>query len=155
MRKRACSLTYTRSRCQDLGIDPDLFEQTDIHLHRPGRFQYRKTQSISRYRNGDGSDFGVYAASRAPQCRHDRRNYAARTRLAGRRRAREKALAARRLGIDIVIIPSRNENNLHDIPKRLRQDIEFILTDRMEDVLDVALLPLPPETPASNGHNPE
>jgi ATP-dependent Lon protease len=54
---------------------------------------------------------------------------------------REKALAARRLGINTIIVPSRNENNLFDIPKRLRQDIDFVLVDRMEEVLDVALLP--------------
>lgn len=147
------ALTYTRSRCQYLGIDPDLFEQTDIHLHVP-------EGSVPK----DGPSAGIAMATALISAftrRPVRRNVGMTGEITLRGRVlpvggvREKALAAQRLGIDIVIIPSRNENNLHDIPKRLRQDIEFILTDRMEDVLDAALLPLPPETPASNGHNPE
>ena len=54
---------------------------------------------------------------------------------------REKALAARRAGIRTFILPQKNERDLEEIPKKLRQDIEFVLVKHMEEVLAVALLP--------------
>ena len=52
---------------------------------------------------------------------------------------REKALAARRAGIKTFILPRKNENDLETIPERLRQDMEFVLVDRMSEVLQHAL----------------
>ena len=52
---------------------------------------------------------------------------------------REKALAARRAGIKTFILPKKNEHDLEQIPKRLRQDLNFVFVERMEQVLDVAL----------------
>ena len=51
------------------------------------------------------------------------------------------ALAARRAGIRTFILPRKNERDMMEIPKHLRQDIEFVLVDRIDDVLSVALLP--------------
>jgi ATP-dependent Lon protease len=54
---------------------------------------------------------------------------------------REKALAARRAGIREFILPRKNERDLLDIPKHLRQNVKFILVDRLEEVVAAALLP--------------
>jgi ATP-dependent Lon protease len=54
---------------------------------------------------------------------------------------REKALAARRAGTRTFILPRKNERDLLDIPKHLRQDVDFVLVDRIEEVLEAALLP--------------
>jgi ATP-dependent Lon protease len=60
---------------------------------------------------------------------------------------REKALAARRVGIKTFIMPKKNENDLMEIPKKLRQDLDYVLVDRMEEVLEVALLPVAKSKP--------
>ncbi len=60
---------------------------------------------------------------------------------------REKALAARRAGITTFVLPSKNKSDLQDIPKKLRQDIKFVLVDHVNEVLEVVLRPpLPAET---------
>ena len=48
---------------------------------------------------------------------------------------KEKALAAQDAGIERVIAPKLNEQDIEDIPEHLRKDIEFICVDRIEQVL--------------------
>jgi len=52
---------------------------------------------------------------------------------------KEKTLAAKRMGINRVILPSRNKKDIEDIPKYIKKDMQFILVDTMDDVLKVAL----------------
>jgi len=54
---------------------------------------------------------------------------------------REKALAARRAGVRTFILPRKNERDLLEIPEHLRRDVEFVLVDRIEQVIEAALLP--------------
>jgi len=56
---------------------------------------------------------------------------------------REKALAARRAGVAKFILPRKNERDLLDIPEHLRRDVEFVLVDRIEQVIEAALLSAP------------
>jgi ATP-dependent Lon protease len=53
---------------------------------------------------------------------------------------KEKALAAQRAGVKRVLAPSRNEPDLEDIPEALRDKLEFIWVDEIEDVFDAALV---------------
>jgi len=57
---------------------------------------------------------------------------------------KEKALAAHRAGLKIVIVPKKNERDMVEIPAKVKRDLEFIFVERMEEVLAVALLPKPP-----------
>jgi ATP-dependent Lon protease len=52
---------------------------------------------------------------------------------------KEKALAAQRAGIKRVIVPSRNEGEINEIPEHERGELEFIYVDELDDVLAVAL----------------
>ena len=52
---------------------------------------------------------------------------------------KEKILAAHRFGLTTVLLPSRNENDLDDIPEEVRDDINVILVDRVDQVLAEAL----------------
>ena len=52
---------------------------------------------------------------------------------------KEKALAAQRDGIKVVIAPARNEQDIDEIPEHLRKDIEFEFVSEIGEVLDVAL----------------
>lgn len=52
---------------------------------------------------------------------------------------KEKTLAALRAGITTVMLPRRNEKDLDDVPKEARDKLKFVLLDRVEDALEVAL----------------
>jgi ATP-dependent Lon protease len=54
---------------------------------------------------------------------------------------KEKVLAAHRSGLKTVILPKRNEADLEDIPEEVRQDLQFVYTETIEDVLTAALEP--------------
>ena len=52
---------------------------------------------------------------------------------------KEKALAAQRYGIKLVIAPKLNERDCEDFPEHLRKDVEFRFLDHVEDVFELAL----------------
>jgi len=52
---------------------------------------------------------------------------------------KEKVLAASRSGINTVIMPKRNENDLEDIPKNIREKMEFKFVDTIGEVFEMAL----------------
>jgi predicted S18 family serine protease len=52
---------------------------------------------------------------------------------------KEKTLAAQRAGITTVILPSRNEADLEDVPEELRKGMTFIPVDRVEQVWEAAM----------------
>ncbi len=54
---------------------------------------------------------------------------------------RNKVLAAHRNGLKMVLLPSRNEKDLMDVPKKVKSDLKLIFVKQMDDVLDAALLP--------------
>ncbi len=133
------ALTYTRSQAEGLGIDYNDFDKIDIHLHVP-------EGAVPK----DGPSAGVSLASALISAftnRPIRRDVSMTGEITLRGRVlpvggvREKALAARRAGIRTFILPQKNERDLEEIPKKLRQDIEFVLVKHMEEVLAVALLP--------------
>jgi ATP-dependent Lon protease len=140
MRESAqAALTYTRSQAKALGIDPERFERQDIHIHLP-------EGAVPK----DGPSAGMTLATALISAfteRPIRRDVAMTGEITLRGRVlpvggvREKALAARRAGIGRFILPRKNERDLLDIPKHLRQDVAFILVDRIDDVLAAALLP--------------
>ncbi|XP_076449763.1 lon protease homolog 2, peroxisomal-like [Babylonia areolata] len=64
---------------------------------------------------------------------------------------KQKVLAAHRAGLTRVILPARNEKDLHDVPSNIKRELSIILVSRVEDVLNAAFddgLPalVPPET---------
>jgi len=52
---------------------------------------------------------------------------------------KEKSLAARRAGVTTFVLPRRNEVDLDDLPKELREELTFVLADRLDDVLASAM----------------
>lgn len=53
---------------------------------------------------------------------------------------KEKVLAARRAGITQVVLPCRNEKDLEGIPEYVRDEMDFVFADRIDDVLQTAFL---------------
>jgi ATP-dependent Lon protease len=52
---------------------------------------------------------------------------------------KEKVLAAHRAGIKRVLIPERNKADLDDVPAEIKNELEFILISKMDQLLDAAL----------------
>jgi len=52
---------------------------------------------------------------------------------------KEKALAARRMGVKTVIVPSKNDKDVKELPANVRRGMQFVYVDDMDDVLKVAL----------------
>ena len=53
---------------------------------------------------------------------------------------REKVLAAHRSGLKTMILPSKNEKDLVDIPQAILKEMEFIFVDHMDQVTQAAIV---------------
>jgi ATP-dependent Lon protease len=131
------ALSYVRSRAKRLGISDDLFSRIDMHIHVPAG-------AIPK----DGPSAGITMATSIASALTGKpvsKSVAMTGEVTLRGRVlpigglKEKTLAAKRMGIKRVIIPSRNKKDLEDIPKYIKKDMEFIFADTMDDVLKVAL----------------
>jgi ATP-dependent Lon protease len=65
---------------------------------------------------------------------------------------KEKVLAAARFGLSAVILPKHNEADLDDVPETVREKIEFILVDTVDEVLAAALSEPDADQDQPNGH---
>ena len=131
------AMSYVKTCCESLNIDPVWFEKNEIHIHLPGG-------AIPK----DGPSAGVTLATVILSLitKEPVKNTVAMTgeiTLSGRvlpvGGIREKALAAFNYGIDTVIIPSKNEKDLQDIPEEFKSQMNFALADNLQDVFKVAL----------------
>ena len=140
MRESAqAALTYTRSQAEALDINPERFERQDIHIHLPEGAVPKDGPSA-----GATLAAALISAFTERPIRHDvamTGEITLRGRVLPVGGVREKALAARRAGIRTFILPRKNERDLMEIPKHLRQDIKFILVDRLDEIIEVALRP--------------
>ncbi len=146
------AMSYVRTRAERLGISPDFFEKSDIHVHVPAG-------GIPK----DGPSGGVtIAASLASLLsgRPVRSDVAMTGEITLRGKVlpvggiKEKVLAARRAGIKTIILPRRNERDLEDIQPEVRNEIETIFVDTVDEVIAHALreadsIQPPPEDPAT------
>jgi ATP-dependent Lon protease len=139
------AVSHIRSDAALLGVDPAFLNQKDLHVHVPAG-------AIPK----DGPSAGVTMATAILSAATGRavREDVAMTgeiTLSGLvlpvGGIREKALAARRMGIKTVILPALNEPDLVDIPEELRRDMTFVFAKTLEDVLRAAL-PAPAEAVA-------
>ncbi|MEO5658004.1 MAG: endopeptidase La [Nitrospiria bacterium] len=131
------ALSYIRSRQQEIGIRPDIFGKFDIHIHVPAG-------GIPK----DGPSAGITMATALASVFTDtpvRRDVAMTGEVTLRGRVlpigglKEKLLAAKRAGMKIVIIPKRNEKDLEEVPKHVKQGLQLIPAETMDDVLPIAL----------------
>jgi ATP-dependent Lon protease len=136
------ALSFARSRADRLRIDRAFQEKLDLHIHIPEGATPK-----------DGPSAGITIATALISALTGRpvRNDVAMTgeiTLRGRVLAigglKEKALAAHRAGIRRILIPAENERDLHEIPKRVRDELEIILVETMDDVLRHALVETTP-----------
>jgi ATP-dependent Lon protease len=130
--------SYVWSHAAELGIDPALFLNSGLHIHVPAG-------AIPK----DGPSAGVTMTT-ALASLYTGKPARSDTAMTGEVTLtglvlpiggiKEKVLAARRIGIKRVILPRANQKDLTDLPKEVRDEMEFVFADRVDDVLR-AILP--------------
>lgn len=131
------ALSYLKSRARDLKLDPEIFEQLDIHIHIP-------EGAIPK----DGPSAGITIATALISAFTDRPakkevgmtgEITLRGRVLPIGGVREKVLAAHRAGLKVVLLPERNMKDLVEVPKKVRVDLKIMPVVHMDQVIDLAL----------------
>jgi ATP-dependent Lon protease len=143
------ALSYVRSKAVELSIPEDVFETSDVHLHVPAG-------AVPK----DGPSAGVTMATALASLLTGRRVHddvamtgeiTLRGQVLPVGGVKEKALAAHRAGLKVVILPRQNEKDLDDIPEEVRETMKFVLVERVDGVFENALVPDPGTEGAGTG----
>ena len=129
--------SVVRSHSKDLGIDPEIFEKTDIHVHVP---------EGATPKDGPSAGIAMYTTLVSVLTKTPVRKDVAMTgeiTLQGRvlpiGGLKEKLLSALRGGIKTVIIPKENEKDLAEIPDNVKKGMKIIPVSEVSEVLKIAL----------------
>ncbi|PID40515.1 MAG: endopeptidase La [Proteobacteria bacterium] len=131
------ALSFIRANAKRLGVDEDFFDSHDIHIHVPAG-------AIPK----DGPSAGVTMLTALVSLLRGktiRKDLAMTGEITLRGQVlpvggiKEKVLAAHRAGIKTILLPKWNEKDLVDIPKKVRDDINFHFMEKMMDVLKIAI----------------
>ena len=143
--------SYLWSHASEFGINPEMFKDYGVHLHVPAG-------AIPK----DGPSAGVTITAALASLYSGRRvrpdtSMSGEITLSGLvfpvGGIKEKVLAAYRAGIRRIILPSRNDGDVEDIPEDVRKDLEIVFVSRIDEVIEAALEvlvanPPPPRVPS-------
>jgi len=140
------AFSWVQANADALGVDPDIFEHNNFHIHVPAG-------AIPK----DGPSAGVTMVTAIVSLLKDR-PVRADVGMTGEITLRGqvlpigglklKVLAAHRAGLKTIILPQRNEADLDDLPEEIRQELRFALVENIEQVLEAALRPAGEPGPA-------
>jgi len=131
------ALSLVKSQADELGIDPSVFEHSDLHVHVPAG-------AIPK--DGPSAGVAMFVSLASLLKREPVRPDVAMTGEISLRGLvlpvggiKEKTIAAARAGIKRVILPARNRRDLEDIPQSTRDALQFVWVDGVSEALAVAL----------------
>ena len=147
--------SYLWSHAVEFGIDPDIFREYGVHLHVPAG-------AIPK----DGPSAGVTITS-ALASLYTGRRVRPDTAMTGEITLsglvfpvggiKEKVLAAHRAGIRRIVMPSRNEADIEEVPDDVRKELQIVFVSRIAEVIDASLevlvANLPPPLPHTERHS--
>jgi ATP-dependent Lon protease len=135
------ALTLVKSRAAQLGIDPALFEKSDIHIHVPAG---------ATPKDGPSAGVAMFTALTSLLTNRTVRSDTAMTGEISLRGLvlpvggiKEKVVAAAAAGLTRVMLPARNRRDYDDIPKTARDKLEFIWLEQVDDAIANALAEAP------------
>ena len=132
------AVSYIRSQNERFKLEPVFYKKKDIHIHIPEGATPK-----------DGPSAGVTMATAiisALMGRKVRNDVAMTGEITIRGRVlpigglQEKVLAAKKVGIKTVILPKENKKDLDEIMDEIKDGMQFVLAETMEDVLQTALV---------------
>lgn len=136
----AAAVTWVRANAADYGIDTEFYKNKDIHIH---------ATEAAVPKDGPSAGVTMTTALVSALSGMPIKNTVAMTgevTIRGRvlpiGGLNEKTMAAYRAGVKTVIIPKKNEPDLEEIDPKVREALEFVAVDRIEEVLKVALVDL-------------
>jgi ATP-dependent Lon protease len=131
------ALSLVKSRAVELGIDPDLFDKSDIHVHVPAG---------ATPKDGPSAGVAMFMALTSLMTGRKIRSDTAMTGEISLRGLvlpvggiKEKVVAAAGAGLTRVMLPARNRRDYDEIPKDARDRLEFIWLEKVEDAVAAAL----------------
>ncbi|MEN0063153.1 MAG: endopeptidase La [Myxococcota bacterium] len=131
------ALTYVLSQADTLGLPLDVLEKHDVHIHVPAG---------AVPKDGPSAGVAMFTALASLLTGRPVRDDVAMTGEATLRGRvlpvggiKTKVLAAHRNGLKRIILPKRNEVDVDDIPAEVRESLEIILVENMDEVLSAAL----------------
>ena len=131
------AVSHIRAQAAELRVAPEFLEKYDLHIHVPAGAIPKDGPSA-----GVTMATAIVSAARNERVREDVAMTGEIT-LSGLvlpvGGIREKALAARRYGIRHFILPARNEPDLAELPREVKDDMRFVPVEKLEDALTVAL----------------
>jgi ATP-dependent Lon protease len=129
--------SYVRAQAEKLAIEPQAFDNKEVHLHVPAG-------AIPK----DGPSAGI-AMTIALASLFSNRPVRSDVGMTGEITLRGrilpvggikmKVLAAHRAGLTTVILPKRNARDLDDVPEEIRNSMQFILVDRIDEAIEIGL----------------
>jgi ATP-dependent Lon protease len=144
----AAAMSFVRSHASQLGLDPEFLKSIDLHLHVP---------KGGTPKDGPSAGVAMYVAVSSLLLSAAVRKEVAMTGEISLRGAvlpvggiKEKLLAAHRSGIKEVLVPSRNEKDLEDVPKDILAELKIHLIKSVAEVLPIALEPPSTEAPPTS-----
>jgi len=139
------ALSYVRANAEKFGIAKDFLDKRDIHIHIPAG---------AMPKDGPSAGVTMFTALTSMltgiRVRHDvamTGEITLRGRVLPIGGLKEKVLAAHRAGIKRVIVPERNKADLDEVPAEVKNELEFIFAQKMEQVLEAALEEMPKPKP--------
>jgi ATP-dependent Lon protease len=135
------ALSLAKARASTLGVDPSLFEKSDIHIHVPAG-------AIPK--DGPSAGVAMFIALASLLTGRTVRSDTAMTGEISLRGlvlpiggVKNKVLAAVRAGITTVMLPERNKKDFEDVPEAARNAVRFVWLSNVDDAIEAALEPLP------------
>ena len=131
------ALSFVRSRAEKLNITQDSFVKNDFHIHVPSGATPK-----------DGPSAGIAIAAALASLATNRSvvpliamtgEITLRGRVLPVGGLKEKILAAKRAGIETIIMPKRNQKDLVEVPDEVKKGVKFIFVDNADQVLETAL----------------
>jgi ATP-dependent Lon protease len=138
------ALSLVKARSQELGIAPELFEKSDIHVHVPAG---------ATPKDGPSAGVAMFVALTSLLTGRPVKSDVAMTGEISLRGlvlpiggVKEKVLAALRAGISTVLLPARNRRDLEEIPPSAREKLKIVWVERADEAIAATLPPAHVET---------